>query len=1212
MNKNAPDRNGTKLRRIWDAAHSGQRTSFSKTQGGADACPGLMDVAPSGLNFVAFAPDRAVALVIVLALVAMMTLLAVTIFVAVSGENRASQQQSDADKARQLASSSAQMVMAQIQAASTRTQAGSVNAVAWTSQPGLLRTFTPSGPSTVYKLYSDDLMVTDAFSESEDAPPTDWKTSPALYCDINAPVTMGGNSTLLSYPVADPAAAGVVPGFTLSAAPGYSGTSPSPTNNPLPMPVRWLYILKDGQVASPASVAADGTVTFGAAGAQPSPANPVVGRVAFWSDDETCKVNINTAGYAKNDANYWTYWDSPMELTQDEMYKLSVSQPWANEFLRYPGHPATTGLNLVFNDLNLSPDQIANLTPRYTNGGTKGGTIPQSNTTNTSLPLKTERLYASVDELYYKASDRTGNSANGIADATIIDQRRFLLTANSRAPETTLFDTPRVTVWPEWQNANNRTPLDKLIAFCSSIAPDTVNEQNFYFVRSSQLSTTELSIPSNAKLYQYLQQITGRALPGVGGDFQTKYSTQPVSRDQILTSLYDAIRLANLYDATTANKYTAAIPGYVAPTNGPGGTVTPGRNPTVQEASVILSAYTSNGTTNANCHMGYFLNWPSAGTVAPGRNLRMKVSGLGNFAVNGVPIFNSDTWEQTNLSTNLMNASAPGWGGPDWKISYFGTAQYGNTLNSLTIPTNGVITAANLFSGGNTFAFRGGTLKIELYSPSTSATPYQTCTLNFPDAPSVPVPIVTAMAWDSATGAWQTSRFSQTQLINFNWPTLINLANDTTLGVVSKTGDYRSLALQKNLSSPTDFVTHPYYGISRYATMSTGTHGGGQNTDVTSNRIGSLYSDAVTPFLDPNWSVPGIRPGVNVERDFTGDWDNGLGWLRDGSYSPKADEGMEVSTGGTIWDYQYFYSGILWGTAQQGVFSPNRQIPSAAIFGNIPTGPWRTLLFRPARSWHMGANPLGGANHFGATSPADMYLLDFLHMPVVEPYAISEPFSTAGKINMNAQVVPFSGYLTRDTALRAVLSSSRITAIPAPTVLKSPAGSFRTDANASQYIYPTRYPLDVDQTLLGFQSRYTSSTGPKVFLSDAEICGIDLVPTGSTATNLSTFWTANRATGDNSRERPYAHLLPRLTTKSNTYTVHVTAQALAPTKGVTGWQEGKGKVLSEWRGAITVERYVDPNDARFTSSGAPDFLSGTQPVGPYYRFRVLGTRRFDP
>jgi len=48
-------------------------------------------------------------------------------------------------------------------------------------------------------------------------------------------------------------------------------------------------------------------------------------------------------------------------------------------------------------------------------------------------------------------------------------------------------------------------------------------------------------------------------------------------------------------------------------------------------------------------------------------------------------------------------------------------------------------------------------------------------------------------------------------------------------------------------------------------------------------------------------------------------------------------------------------------------------------------------------------------------------------MPVVEPYAISEPFSTAGKVNMNYQIAPFN-YITRNTALRGVFCGSMIVA----------------------------------------------------------------------------------------------------------------------------------------------------------------------------------------
>jgi len=42
---------------LWDAAHTGQAEHFSKTQGGAVACPGLEDLAPSGRKAAPFQPD---------------------------------------------------------------------------------------------------------------------------------------------------------------------------------------------------------------------------------------------------------------------------------------------------------------------------------------------------------------------------------------------------------------------------------------------------------------------------------------------------------------------------------------------------------------------------------------------------------------------------------------------------------------------------------------------------------------------------------------------------------------------------------------------------------------------------------------------------------------------------------------------------------------------------------------------------------------------------------------------------------------------------------------------------------------------------------------------------------------------------------------------------------------------------------------------------
>ncbi len=111
------------------------------------------------------------------------------------------------------------------------------------------------------------------------------------------------------------------------------------------------------------------------------------------------------------------------------------------------------------------------------------------------------------------------------------------------------------------------------------------------------------------------------------------------------------------------------------------------------------------------------------------------------------------------------------------------------------------------------------------------------------------------------------------------------------------------------------------------------------------------------------------------------------------------------------------------------------------------------------------------------------------------------------------------------------------------------------------------------------------------------------------------FWTDHIGTGDNERERIYTTLYSRLTTKSNTYTVHFRAQSLVQTaqsKTDGTWTEGKDTVTSESRGATTVERYMDPGDATI-----PDYANGTNPfskdlMGNHYRWRIVETQRFAP
>jgi uncharacterized protein (TIGR02600 family) len=548
-------------------------------------------------------------------------------------------------------------------------------------------------------------------------------------------------------------------------------------------------------------------------------------------------------------------------------------------------------------------------------------------------------------------------------------------------------------------------------------------------------------------------------------------------------------------------------------------------------------------------------------------------------------------------------------------------------------PTGNVVLPYDPANPNTAFAFSGGNLTIEVYSPSTATTAYQTHQITFPPASALtPLPVATNVvntAWASGS-RWGGS-------LQQLWEQRISFPGDTILAMQSNSGDFRGETLRTGTIS--DFQPHYRYNktdilsgssvtgmwitvneLSRRASSLRWALGNSiPNLAANSALNDQIFGRLVTGFngyaYNATPAIPSRNFTTSIQEAFPpGDFSNGPGFAVDASLSPKTDEGGEV--GPFSWDESPYFRNTNVGlrlTASSTLASPNRQMPSAVFFGSVPTGvysspavPWRTLLFRPDRSW------VSGATHFGSTNPPDYLMLDWFHMPVVEPYAISEPFSTAGKINLNAQIIPFGNYVRRETSLHALLRSSRVVAL-SESVVGLPAYS------NEQYVSlapssPTRYPIAIEETLTLLRKRFegTDGSGNRVYLSNAEICSVDLVPQGSTATALSTFWADKRTTGDNSREQPYASLLPRLTAKSNSYTVHVTAQALAPGPGVVGWQEGKGKVLSEWRGAITIERYVDPQDARFSAGGAPNLLSGTQPVGPYFRFRVLGTKRFEP
>ncbi len=370
-------------------------------------------------------------------------------------------------------------------------------------------------------------------------------------------------------------------------------------------------------------------------------------------------------------------------------------------------------------------------------------------------------------------------------------------------------------------------------------------------------------------------------------------------------------------------------------------------------------------------------------------------------------------------------------------------------------------------------------------------------------------------------------------------------------------------------------------------------------------------------------SKPPILPaGINGVRTLDGgwgDWERGLSKHMDGCFGGKVDEGnayfgyTDNNEGGRV----PYYRGRGVEEVGQSFFTPNRQLPSPVSFGSLPSGafrnrPWQTLLFRPDRTTARA--------HPGAATPEDHLMLDLFNLPIVEPYAISEPFSSAGKINLNYIMAPFgyakgrgsmpkssvpNSYIRRDTGLRAVLTSAKLTAIASRT---KEGGHDETPVGERDQF---RWNIDLDQTIAQIEDHLQD---PKrgLFRSASEICTVDLYPDGLSISNWGTFWDGQMAlTADNMREQPYGHIYPRVTTKSNTFTVHMRCQTIKQAKRKPGkshkFDPEKDQIVGEYRGSAIVERFIDPND--------PDLKNynyQTTSVDPYYRFRIVGTKQFAP
>lgn len=548
---------------------------------------------------------RGMALIVVISVLTLATVLLLALLSTTQTELKATVAFADGSAARINADSAVNIVMGQIRKA-TEQRSDVTGREIWTSQPGMVRQYRETGVLLGgHKLYSDRTMTATTESAiAADLPAWNWDTLPDNYVDLNEPVARLDPANPAAaprwfFPIIDPRAYSTDPqnsvegfSYTTSTNGVAGGTSLAGVVLPsgggasdgqrLPMPVEWLYMLKDGTLG----YLSNAGKFVGAGGVKASIDNPIVSRVAFWADDESCKININTAGEG-------TAWDTP-RLFHDRDGDWARFQPMAYEYQRYPGHPATVCMSTVLfpgKDMNVRKDvdedafnkirdykeKIYELMPKILPGGSRSGSVlvpaGRAFTPTDFAEVQNalgERLFASVDEFLLRSKTGSGGTRDeidlatagvwsGVSRPDLMQRLRPFLTPHSRSPETNPFGLPKISMWPEHRmnTSDYRTVFDKTIAYCSTLAG-----RDYFFTRQDSTSQTEITgIARNKQLFDYLMALTAQPIPGfspsTSATFEAKYGD---NRQQILVEIFDYIRSTNLYDDAIAEKSVGLTP----------------------------------------------------------------------------------------------------------------------------------------------------------------------------------------------------------------------------------------------------------------------------------------------------------------------------------------------------------------------------------------------------------------------------------------------------------------------------------------------------------------------------------------------------------------------------------------------------------------------------------------------------------------------------
>ena len=1255
--------------------------------------------------------EKGVAIITVLSVLMLMTIMVISFFTMASNELNASRSTAEGLRAVSAKDIAINLAIAQIREATTR------EGTIWVSQPGAIRLYGRNNRSgraaSIYKLYSSNQMIAGSLNDIRRDLARDWHQRPEQWIDLNRPVINPDPSdpeniarASLHFPIVDPRAfkgvgqEGSIEGFSYDtrAIPGIVAGGADHAKR-LPMPVQWLYILADGSVGY-----LDKSNRF-VGQIRPSEENPITSRIAFWTDDETCKVNVNTASEG-------VFWDTPRCDTREERSYAS-SQPATGEYQRYPGHPAMTCMSTVlfpnegreFNG-RLDPrrdrekfEALWTIAPGIGTGGSKGGQekTKEINAAPIEAVPKEYHLYTAPEEILFQSDLRGGKRlVHQQITQKKLETAKFFLTARSRAPETTLLGMPRMSMWPMSNNKRERTAFDAAIAFCA-----TIKKKPFFFQRQSAYSRHgefyNNSAGRNDTLYEAYKSILDDPIPGFGASFGDKYGKGKFDdRNNILAETIDYFRGTNLYDPSNKRwQYTkggnsaknvdrAVGHGQIAAICLCGGTSDHrerwfnsrlplpkgfGRMIGLSEFAIFLVLRAETKQPNEAGEVAYIGDkddledypsrendgplWPNPQdplSLVPGKKLIQLGILVEGFAPahgwtslqpqNGISVGGGTGNRDTDLpesftlgalgktyrlerstrdrkfkyavkTANKRPKDWVSWGG------YGGVRMFEDIITFEPIAID---------AGASTIDFGGSTsrdpVRIILYDTEfnyTNSSPdlnnlIQSYQLAFPKA-TFPVPNWYSDPDDASTSDWYsfTDRMRKARDKGVI-PYLFSPSHDVLHSLVPSHGDYRLIS-SKRVIEPKSFVPHPNYGKSQKMA-----HALTDYRSSTKNGVellpGGEYSEKFMDMDYPDGVAPDFPIGPSHEDwaadvnsriasrrhpfdpQTTGDFDNGVGNAPDGPYINRPDDG---DLRGVPSEDPYFDNNRELRDRAASSFSPNRVIPSPGMLGSLSTGvqsnvPWQTLLFRP----------MDKKDHFGAKeSPPDHLWMDYFWMPIVQPYVISEPFSTAGKVNMNFQILPFQ-YIRRATGLHAVMKAEKMLVIPNNAIR-----NYKDEAGNKDW----RKFIDIGETLKQWDEKFEEG---ETFRSATEICDMYLVPQGErwrTRRAMQTFWEKHKLTGDNTKERPYTNIYPRLTVRSNTFKVHIVAQSITKVKGTEPdtFDNRRDKIAGEYRGSAIIERSIAPDDEDIPDYGR-EKSRGNDPesLDVHYTYRVVNEKRFAP